>query len=87
MNENTKNMKKNYTHDCESCIFLGDYEFDGTKYDLYFCSQMQFVPTVIARYGDEGSEYMSGLKFGETTDCMPLYEAKMRATNAGFITK
>lgn len=53
-------MDKNYEHDCESCTFLGkDIEADsGTLVDMYFCSQND-LPSIVMRYGDEGSEYMS----------------------------
>ena len=62
-------MKKNHTHDCSKCIFLGNYStivnyehkpIEGKKrvYDLYYCS---WEPTVIARYSDHGNDYRSGL--------------------------
>lgn len=46
-----------FTHDCDACTFLGTY--DGI--DLYFCPG---EPTIIARYGDDGPEYSSGIVFG-----------------------
>lgn len=36
-------------------------------HDLWFCPQ-KGMPTVIARYGDEGHEYKSGLIFADGTD-------------------
>jgi len=35
------------------------------EYDLYFCGKQADLPTVIARYGDEGSHYVSGLHGAE----------------------
>jgi len=45
-----------YVHDCSNCIPLGQYE----EFDLYFCGGQ---PTVVARWGDKGSQYQSGLHF------------------------
>lgn len=47
-----------YEHDCTSCEYLGTYS-EGGDYDLYV--HVDGHPTVIARFGDEGSEYLSGL--------------------------
>ena len=44
-----------YEHDCKSCIFLGAL----IDYDLYYCGKQGDI-TVIARYSDEPSEYLSG---------------------------
>lgn len=65
-----KDDKPRYTHDCEKCMYLGNFE----KYDLYWCMQGVNIPTVIARYGDEGSEYTSGWEI----DVPPLNEARLR---------
>lgn len=43
-------MKPQHIHDCNHCLFLGRYK----EYDLYYGH-----PTIIARYGSEGSEYYS----------------------------
>jgi hypothetical protein len=60
-----------YTHDCEKCKYLGT----GTaqiltaqmlrihQYDFYICADSSEYRTCIARYGDFGSEYISGLLF------------------------
>ena len=63
-----------YTHDCDKCYYLGRYEDN----DLYYCSKSS-LPTVIARYGDEGWKYSSGMIFANKDISMPLYEAKQRA--------
>ena len=67
-----------YKHDCEDCIFLGHFE----EYDLYYCpDDNPVLTTVIARYGDIGDQYMSGL----SSSCSPLMEAKGRARKRGFV--
>lgn len=52
------NNKPRYKHDCDGCVFLG--QFDG--YDLYYCkrSDEDMGGTVIARFGNDGSNYASG---------------------------
>lgn len=65
--------ERRYKHDCETCAFLGHYN----EYDLYYCSQGG-TPTVIARYGDEGPEYTSGMG----SDHPALVEARSRYEDA-----
>jgi hypothetical protein len=74
-----------FKHDCvvglNKCIFLGQYHHAEADnyfgiYDLYFCTQGGRLPTVIARYGDAGPEYFSGL-YG--TENPALLEARRRA--------
>lgn len=48
-------MNPKYLHDCSQCTFLGTHN----EFDLYVCEEGH--PTVIARYGNEGHEYKSGL--------------------------
>lgn len=50
-------MERRYEHDCDACIFLGHHE----DYDLHICLIPAPLPsfTCIARYGDEGHEYLS----------------------------
>lgn len=55
-------MEKNFTHDCETCQFLGAVTLDGKTADLYYCKG---EPTIIARFSDEGGDYASGLCFGK----------------------
>lgn len=83
--------KPKFTHDCGNCIFLGTYKggvfIDSTEkdlYDLYFCQQSGH-PTVIARYGNEGSQYQSGMNFARPDGIQPLYQAKLRAIKLGLI--
>ena len=52
-----------HKHDCESCIFLGDYDDGNYDYDLYFCPNGGVSGnSIIARYG-ENEKYMSGTNF------------------------
>lgn len=79
-------MTPQFTHDSDCCTFLGRYH--GTApgyerdYDLYWCGQ-RHCQTVIARYGDEGREYTSGMSFVGHVD--PLTEAHRRAVERGLI--
>jgi len=49
-----------FQHDCKHCVPLGQYQ----ENDLYYCDQ-HGCPTVIARYGNDGPEYTSGMGFAE----------------------
>lgn len=49
-----------FSHECAECNFLGQGEVDGTPFDFYFCTVGE-RPTVIARCGDRGGEYSSGM--------------------------
>lgn len=69
-----------YMHDCRACTYLGRYDSGGDTYDLYYCPQLG-LPTVIARYGDEGHEYTSGM----TSDHPALAEARQRAEKSGLV--
>jgi hypothetical protein len=71
-----------FVHDCDQCKFLGTHDDNEVTYDLYYCGQGGF-PTVIARFGHEGPEYLSGLH-----SCSPpLQEAKSRAKDNGLSTE
>ncbi len=49
-------MKPIYAHDCDNCTYLDTIEY----LDLYFCPQGG-MPTILARYGNNGQDYSSGL--------------------------
>jgi len=76
-----------FTHDCERCRFLGDYE----EYDLYVCARDGKIDTVIARYGSDGPEYMSGVIFAVLDPIKdrspPLVESLKRATALGLVPR
>lgn len=73
-----------YTHDCDACLFLGTMTHKGSAHDLYFCPNGGPGPTVIARFGDEGHEYGSGLIFAEQ-GIEPYKTALDRAKEQGLI--
>ena len=69
-----------FTHDCARCVTLG--EFNG--HDLYFCQQRSLgIPTVLARYGNQGPEYYSGILSAAHEP--RLGEALVRAGERGLI--
>lgn len=47
-----------YDHDCDSCIGLGPLMYNDRRFDLYLCPYSD-EGTVIARFNDEPSGYMS----------------------------
>lgn len=71
-------VKPRYVHDCETSVYLGKFQ----RYDLYFDPQGG-LPTVIARFGDEGHEYQSGMPFVGVVEC--LTEAARLAVAAGLV--
>lgn len=54
-------MEPKYAHNCEKCRFLGQTIGGQKIHDLYVCDTLgpDRSPTLIARYGDEGGEYLS----------------------------
>ena len=72
-------MEPRYTHDCEGCTFLG---ISGNA-DLYFCEQGGTLKTIIARFSDNSSDYISGLAFAKNSP--ELAEAKRLATQRGLL--
>lgn len=79
--------KPQFEHDCERCIFLGNYSGDWyEKADLYWCNPTT-GPTVIVRYGDDGPEYSSGMIFADQGMNPALVEAKRRADLKGLLLK
>jgi len=53
-----------FKHDCDKCIFLYRTEKEDYDelYDIYFCNQNSSIDTIIARYGNEGADYISGIE-------------------------
>lgn len=47
-----------YTHDCDSCEYLGQYDHNDRVFDLYYCPRCD-EGSVLARYSNEGSNYLS----------------------------
>jgi hypothetical protein len=73
-----------FRHTCSQCVFLGAVEFDDRFYDLYFCEQGHFFPTIIARGSSDPHDYTSGIALAEVDPV--LHEAYERAKERGFIT-
>jgi len=71
-----------YEHKCPTCIYLGEYEDKGKEYDLYCCPPAHGkLHTLVARYGNDGPEYLSGTPESETAfRALPLIEAMNRVT-------
>jgi len=74
-----------YKHDCDKCVFLGTLSVAGAlePHDLYYCAQ-HGIPTVIARFGDLGDMYASGMGFADGQD-ISLTVAKVLAVKKGLI--
>lgn len=47
-----------FKHDCDTCVFVGH----ALNSDLYFCEAGK---NVIARYGNDGPDYVSGMAMVE----------------------
>jgi hypothetical protein len=75
------NKQPQYQHDCKSCIFLGRHH----RYDLYYHPGETVSETVIARFGNAGPDYMSGLCFATVNGSEPLYQAKLMAIKQGHL--
>lgn len=77
-------MAPEFKHECEQCVFLGTLLAENGAHDLYFCTQASLsLPTVIARYGDKGSDYKSGMRF--TEEDVELHVARILAAARGLI--
>lgn len=83
-----------FGHDCSRCIFLGHVDADevprlddeGSRehlggYDLYFHEPGHV--TVIARFGSDGPDYLSGLVLADTIPVLGL--ARDRAVERGLL--
>jgi hypothetical protein len=79
-----------YEHDCDNCVFLGQFE----NADLYVCAHNNIIDTVVARFSDDGPDYLSGLTFAyaygedlsieEDSDMKSTFEAFKRAISIGY---
>ncbi len=80
-----RNQTPHFKHDCDCCHFLGNYKDADTNeaMDLYVHTTGS-CPTVIARTGSDGPDYMSGLGFSYGS-LEPLVQARMRAQAAGLL--
>ncbi len=67
-------------------VFLGRYTYGTLNYDLWHCPQFSDGVTVVARFGNDGCDYMSGMCFGWMDDqpAHPLVIARQRAEERGL---
>ena len=72
---------RRYAHSCSCCTYLGPWN----EYDLYFCEQCCIVPSVVARWGSDRLDYVSGLDEVTQSVTPHLREAKRRAEQLGLI--
>ena len=61
---NAEVVSPKYVHNDETSKFLGQINVGNGIHDLYFSAE-QNNGTVIARYGDDSEEYISGSIFGQ----------------------
>ena len=72
----SKPLLMRYKHDCVYCKPLGQ----TTDYDFYYCERGP--TTVIARFGDKGEHYYSGIEM----EALPeMLIATLMADKAGYI--
>lgn len=67
-----------FKHDCDCCVYLGAFD----EHDLYYCTQGGLIPTIIARFGDKGPHYISGMSFVDVNK--HITEGFKRATSLGL---
>lgn len=70
-----------FKHDCEHCKPLGEFG----EADLYFCDTPWIGVTVVARYSDEESDYVSGMELANFHG--DIKEAKKRAIDGGLLVR
>lgn len=71
-----------YAHDCDECVYLGR----SWHVDLYFHpSDVPALRTVVARHGDNGEDYESGI--GTDAPSVGIYEATRRAVAQGLLSR
>jgi hypothetical protein len=75
------------------CIYLNTTEIKGQFFDLYVCPNAVIdmkMDTIVARYGDNGADYISGIDFAkrgcveEEPYIVALKEALDLALKKGF---
>lgn len=52
------NLRVAYAHHCPICVYLATLDLGSEGvFDLYYCRQDIDLPTLIARFGDNGPDY------------------------------
>jgi len=97
MEKKQEEEKPFFTHDCKKCIFLGNLihkdkyrNLNEAQFDLYFCPsnhRNSLGNTLIARYDNDGPEYMSGFEFALSGVNPILIEAFNRASKRNLLNK
>ena len=84
--------KPQFKHDCDECHYLGNTTVTNPDdvlvqrcVDLYYCDTSASRWTVIARYGNEGHQYMSGAEFSYGGSA-PLTIAAQLAVEKGLLS-
>jgi hypothetical protein len=71
-----------YTHDCDQCVSLGQFQWEGIDDDLYWCQTGGGgKPTLTARHSSQDSDYTSGMVFADQHPSLAV--AYVRAIDAG----
>jgi hypothetical protein len=80
----TKASLLRYNWNCPYCEFLGRFEDERRSYDLYYDDGQgnHSLPTVIAVYGNDDGEYLSGL--ANRDESHPLRVAADRIRRRAF---
>ncbi len=87
--EKIRLIEPEFKHDCTGCTFLG--RFEGR--DLYHCGRHAMGVTLIARWSDDGPDYISGMVFAAEYKHLDgtmrpgnswLVEARRRALGKGL---
>lgn len=87
MTLNPKTMYESGDESPEHFIYLGPYQNDDAKYDLWWgpIGAPKFSLTLIARWSPNGPDYSSGMCFGWIdSPGHPLVEARKRAQLLGL---
>jgi hypothetical protein len=74
-----------FEHNCGRCVYLGEAEWGGRVFDLYYCHQGHMIPTVIARASSNPHDYSSGMEMAEVDPV--LFEARERAKARGLLAQ
>jgi len=81
-----------FKHNCNRCVYLKTTEHLGETFDLYVCpyeEDEKSISTVVARYDNDGPEYISGVLLAKypdrnRADVLALNEALTLALERGF---
>jgi hypothetical protein len=78
-------LEPKYKHDCKECVFLGTVPDPQANFCDLYAHWIEKQRTVIARYGNEPHQYLSGIPM--ISYYPALKEALTRAINLGIVPK